>query len=358
MATILSTPTTVTVATPGTSALSVLAQSMAPGSWAQLAVGGQSAAIGSQGGSSGSLIHFSNSMPWNSFNQSIEILASDHLGSSPGMTHVRYSEAANRFNVVQGAPAVPGIGHGYDHTSVNPHTGDVYHRLYSGFSGSITVYRKQSGGSSFSRLTSVNAQDQVAIGSCWWSGSFTGAGAQGCLMIYNTGNCTGGSNDGQILAYNPLSNSWFYNQQGKSPNYGSSATYHSVMEYSARKNVAVYGGGGDGSRRLWRLNADGTHTNMPGLPSGIQVGVQEGNIVCDPVSGNFLVLSGRQLWELNPSGSGTWTQQTGSRTPPSGVGNPGALDGVISCAIPEYGVIAYVTQTGPSGGTFYLYKHA
>ena len=32
--------------------------------------------------------------------------------------------------------------------------------------------------------------------------------------------------------------------------------------------------------------------------------------------------------------------------------------GVIASAIPEYGVVAYITQTSQTGGTFFLYKHA
>jgi hypothetical protein len=71
-------------------------------------------------------------------------------------------------------------------------------------------------------------------------------------------------------------------------------------------------------------------------------------------------MSAGQLWELNPSGSGTWIQQTGARTPPGAVGmSPGAISpGVICSSIPEYGVVAFITQPSPSGASFYLYKHA
>jgi hypothetical protein len=93
-------------------------------------------------------------------------------------------------------------------------------------------------------------------------------------------------------------------------------TYHSVMQYSAKKNVAVYGGGNDDPRKLWRLNYDRSVTAMPYVPTGKTVGIQNGILVEDPVTGNFLLLSAGQLLELNPTGSGTWTQLGGSRTPP------------------------------------------
>ena len=130
------------------------------------------------------------------------------------------------------------------------------------------------------------------------------------------------------------------------------------MAYSAVKNVAVYGGGDAAYKKLWRLNSNGTFLQMPLAPGNAYVGVRFGLVVADPVGGNFLVLSGGQLWELNPDGAGTWTQQTGSRAPPAGVGNPAAPHPMICVQLPKHGVVAYIKQTSQSGGTFYLYKHA
>jgi hypothetical protein len=339
-------------------ALGTLAGSMAPGTWAQLnGIPNQDAILG-VGNVSGTMIHFSNSMPWNPFSKVIEIIGMDH---NWGMQrHVRYDVKTNQFILVA---ADDGLGtqvqHGYDHNTVNPFTGDLYHRFYSGFTGTISSFKKVLGGSSFVALPGVSASDQVAIGATWWSGPFVGGGAQGSFMIFNSGNALGNANDGQILAYNPLSNTWFYNQQGKAPFYGSGSTYHSLIEYSSIKNVAVYGGGNVAPNRLWRLNSDGSFLAMPNVPAGKGVGIQQGLLVNEPVSGNFLLLSAGELWELNPSGSGTWTQQTGSRVPPGAVGvpGPGTPEAVIASSISDYGVVAFITQPGHTGATFFLYKH-
>ena len=338
------------------SALSQLVTGMAPGTWRQLTnATGQNSVLGNQPGASGSLIHYANSAAWNSLSQSIEIIGADHLGGASGAwkQHVRFVAATNAFTVIQGQGAVPNIGHAYDHTAVNPFNGDLYHTNFSGFSGSIPVYRKAMGAATFSLAINIPASDQVSHGACWWSGAFTGAGAQGCLLVYDCGNI-----NGQLRAYNPLNNSVFYSNNSAAP--GSSVdSYHTLLEYSTLKNVAVYGGGtGNNSTKLWRIDSNRQIQAMPTVPSGKQVGIQAGNLVSDPVTGNFLLLSAGQLWELNPTGAGTWTQQTGTRAPPSGVGNPGAPDGVISCAIPDLGVVAYITQTDSTGGTFFVYKHA
>jgi hypothetical protein len=338
-------------------ALGNLAGSMAPGTWAQLNVSNQDSILG-VGNVSGTMIHFCNTMPWNPFSKVIEIVGMDH---NWGMQrHVRYDVATNQFVLVA---ADDGLGsqvqHGYDHNTVNPFTGDLYHRFYSGFTGTISSFKKALGGSSFVALPNVSASEQVAIGATWWSGPFVGGGSQGSFMLFNSGNALGNANDGQILAYNPLTNTWFFNKQAMAPNYGSGSTYHSVMEYSSIKNVAVYGGGNVAPSRLWRLNQDGTFIAMPGVPAGKAVGIQNGLLVNEPVSGNFLLLSAGELWELNPSGSGTWTQQTGTRTPPGAVGvpGPGTPEAVIASAISDYGVVAFITQPGHTGATFYLYKH-
>jgi len=357
MTTLTSNPTSMTISAPSTSALATLAASMPAGTWARLVVPNQDALLG-VGNVSGTMIHYCNDMPWNPISRAIEIIGMDH--GYPSLRHVRYVDAADQFVLVADDAGLQ-TGHGYDHNAMNPYTGDLYHRLYSGFTGQISSRRKSLGASSFTAIPSVPAADQVSIGACWWSGSFAGAGAQGCFMLFNSGNGQGTANDGNILAFDPLRNNWFYNVEGKAPFYGSGATYDSVIEYSSRKNVAVYGGGNVAPSKLWRLNADGTFIAMPDVPAGKAVGIQRGLLVDEPVTGNFLLLSAGELWELNPSGSGTWARQTGTRVPPSGVGIPGpdpTIQAMICSSIPTYGVVAFITQPSQAGGTFFLYKHA
>jgi hypothetical protein len=344
---------------PQPSALELAAAALPVGAWVQMSPSNQNSVLGN-GPASGSTISYCNTMPWNPINKSIEIIGMDHNGGS--VRHMRYSEAENGFVLVA---ADAGLGsetqHGYDHNSVNPTTGDIYHRKYSGFSGEIEVYKKPLTGS-FASIGSVEVDlDQVAIGTCWWTGPFTasgGHGAQGSHMMFNSGDADGSATDGTVVAYDPIADSWFFNQQSMAPNYGSGSTYHSVMEYSAVHNCAVYGGGNAAPQKLWRMDADASVTAMPNVPSGKEVGILQGVLTVDPVSGNFLLISNGELWELNPTGSGAWTQQTGDRDPPAAVDNPDVGEYVIATPIPEYGVIAVIAQPSLTGGTMWLYKHA
>lgn len=340
----------------GTTELGKLAAGMSAGTWAKLVVSNQNAILG-VGSVSGSMLHYSSAMPWNPLDKVIEILGADH--NYPSMRHVRYDAPTNQFVLVADNAGV-GTGHGYDHVSLNPKTGDLYYRMYGGFSGTINARRKTRGASSFVAIPSVSGAEQVAIGTCWWSGASTFAGADGAFVIFNSGNALSTANDGQIVAFDPLANTWTYDQSGKAPFLGSGATYHSVIEYSASKNVAVYGGSNVATKKLWRLSSDGTTVPMPDVPAGKGVGVQAGLLTNEPVTGNFLLLSAGELWELDPSGSGTWTKQTGARVPPADVGIPGApaTDGMIVTSIPEYGVVVFIKQSTPTSSAFWVYRHA
>jgi len=364
MATILSIPAAVTVLAPGSSVLSTVAAAMAPGTWTPLTITRQNETLG-VGPTSGSMLIYCNAFPWNPKRRSIEIIAGDH-GSPTGLRHVRYLEATNSFELVTDTTGFR--GHGYDHTEVNPYTGDLYHRSY-GASGTtpLVVHRQALGQSTWSPVTGISVNQIIIAGTCWWSGPFTGGqglGAQGGFAIYSRGDIGRPTpTDGNISIYDPVNNSWRFSANGMSPNIANSETsseYNQVMAYSRVKNVAVYGGGHANERRIWRLNSNGTAVELTSAPVEVGVGIHTGVLVEDPVTGNFLVLSGGQIYELDPDGAGTWTRQTGTRVPPEPVGVPsggGARKAVIGVALPDHGVVAFIRQSNASNSSFWLYKH-
>ena len=102
----------------------------------------------------------------------------------------------------------------------------VNHRRYDGFSGTINVARKPLGlgihahpkcyGHGASRHWCVLVVRRILRR---WQ--------PGCFMLFNSGNATGSTNDGHILAFDPPAGNWFYSRKGRAPGYGSGSTHHS-----------------------------------------------------------------------------------------------------------------------------------
>jgi hypothetical protein len=365
MAMILSIPAAVTVLAPGSSVLSTVAASMAPGTWAHISVPNQNTILG-VGTTTGSILPYCNAFPWNSKNRSIEIIGGDHYAPT-GLRHVRYVEATNSFELV--AETTGFRGHGYDHTEVNPYTGEIYHRS-RGATGMkpLVVHRQALGRLEWDPIDGVVVNQIIIAGTCWWSGPFTGGqglSAHGGFAVYSRAD-TGFSapSDGNISIFDPLANSWRFSANGMSPNLTISATsseYNQVMAYSAVKNVAVYGGGHGNEQRIWRLSSNGVATELTNAPAEIAIGIHAGVLVEDPVTGNFLVLSKGHIYELNPEGPGTWTRQTGRRVPPESVGIPagsGPRKCVIGVPLPDHGLVAFIRQSNAASSAFWLYRHA
>lgn len=323
------------------SALAAAVRAMTPGSWAAMSPvpSGLSAALGA-GSSTGNMIPYCNAGTWNPVSKRIEILGQDHGWGN--MRHVQYDEATNSFNFVGNIGTSE--GHGYDHYNVNPTNGDLYYKEYAYGTGG-RLWRKPYGGSWNPSFSTVPIHQQVGIGTCWWTGSMTPAiGNQGVFMLMD-------SDFGTFAAYDPVAGTWFtFGNANVTPG------YHSVGAYSAVHNCAVFGGGTGGGRRIWRVNSDRTFTELANCPSNCQIGIYQGGLVCDPVSGKFLVLSGGNLFQLDPTGSGTWTQLTGARVPPAAVNNPTATESMLMCELPDHGAIAVVSMSTASGN-MYLYRH-
>lgn len=335
--------TTTTSCSTSDSALATAVRAMPARSWARMSPA--PASLGSVlgvGEHNGDMLAYMNQGAWNPIAKAIEIIGQDHGWGN--MRHVRYDEATNSF-VFVGNIGTP-EGHGYDHTEVNPFNGDIYYKAYTYGTGG-KLWRKPFGGGWDSQFQTVPIHQQVGIGCCWWKGPMSPKiGAQGAFMLAD-------GDFGAIAGYDPVANSWFTITSVPPV----SAGYHGVMAYSAVHNCAVWGGGNAQPRRVFRVNANRTVSELASAPGNCELGIYAGGLCCDPTSGNFLVLSGGNLFELNPTGGGTWTQLSGSSVPPSEVNDPASTEDMIMCELPDHGVIAVISMSG-SAGNMYLYRHA
>lgn len=329
--------------------LAQVAQAMSVGTWQEM--DGENVPVDiatflNVGGSTNTILPYCNKAQWNPVLKCIDIIGADH-NQSGGPWHVRYMEASNTF--VQGPVAQPGFaGHGFDHYGVNPTTGDLYWKDYAG--GALS--RLTAAGSSWTQASTSfpsGISGNITYGCDWWSGSFDGVGAQGAFALWS---CY--SNN--LYMYDPVAADWRATITG--PTIGNS--YHGLLNYSSVKNVAIFGGMNVDSDRVFRLNSDATWTELTASP--LSWGITRGQMVADPVSGNFLLLQSGGFYELDPAGSGAWTELTGSRAKPATV-NTNTLGGsgapsIALVALPEHGVIAALSPSGGSTARMHLYKHA
>jgi hypothetical protein len=355
----------------GTSTLAVLAASMSPGTWAELSttnVGVLLSANTGGGGVGGNNIPYANKMSWNPFSRRMVFIGRDHGSTVPYEPDIAYDEVTNTWSASNSGLNINSFSHGNDCNVVRPDTGDHYFRGNGGGVATEPVVRKPYGGSwgTFNTAGSTS-YTQIFVGSAWWPGSSTGntalagKGAAGCWCICEIAL-------GSMTLYDPIANTWeVLTVPATNP---PTDVYHSVAAYSPVYNCMVYGGGNNGSNSstsqwMFRLNQNKTVTRLADCPIGF--GIQRANLQVDPRTGKFLIWgNGRNFYELDPSGSGTYTKLTGTRLPPAaglhGVSDPssgaGGPDALVSCSLPDHGVIAYMSASGASYSNIFLYRHA
>lgn len=332
-----------------TTALGALANSMAPGTWAELTTINLEPTI-NQDANPGNIFAYANNGVWDPVHGIASYVGQDHGPAYPSL--VKYVESTNRWDIVDAT--IPGLqGHGYNHLTVNPagpNAGDLYFKNYG--ANNTWLAKKPYGGAWDTTFQATFSGSNITFGTAWWSGALTGVtGSQGAVIIYEADFGMWGSYDVEDDIWTEYSDSSWQSD---------SAGYHQNAAYSAVKNHAVFAPGNSGDVKMFRINANATVTRLTDIPAGCAVGSQRGNICCDPVSGNFMILTQGDLWEFNASGSGTYTKQTGSRVPPAGV-NAGLPDFVNYCSIwieiPTYGVMMVVSGH-ISTIAVHLYKHA
>ena len=350
MATILSTPTSMTVTASGTSALRTLALSMTSGEWRQLSAGGLGLFTG-QGGSSGLLTGYSTKFVRDPLTQKMYYIGCDH--GAPD-AFVQYDEAANAWSLA--ASFVPwGINrgtdtdHGYDHIAFDNLHGKLYRRVHA-----RTSVMRWEGGTTWTAIDYSGTVNYTATTA--GVTFFPDLGPNGSIVVYQS---NGSAPKGIVFGIDPVTLARTTYANGFSP----MAELHGFAHYSPQRRCVVFGGG-NGSYKIWRLDANGSVsalTDVPGTLTAPGAGYPHTLPVNNPANGNFLFMNTSSRWyELNPTGTGTWTARGGTVSILSSQVFDAASDpafGTIACPIPEYGVIALVkAYSGSQPAQMWLFK--
>jgi hypothetical protein len=126
--------------------------------------------------------------------------------------------------------------------------------------------------------------------------------------------------------------------------------YHSLMRHNPFRREVLMAGGNAGPQVVARLKQDGTVERLKDFP--FNIGVQNGHLSIDPVSGRYLILGrnkdkdeGKQLYEFDSDTNDYRLAKAGAHWPYTRYAMP------VVAFIPEYGVTMWAEQR------VYLYKH-
>lgn len=319
----------------GVSALGDLAASMSSNSWANFTMGNLVNATFFANSTSGTLGILNGNSPrlvWDSLHKKMQLAACAHTGGAiiagaGGLA--TWDDVANQWSRETYSWSSENPGHGYYHNAINPNNGDMYFRSYN----SRNIYRRiygqteQASWQVFSVMNGPNYFNQVAGGLEWFPGLNSGAG--GLVFVDQ-----GGANVSNVAL-----SSWS-TAAGSMTGIG---LYHNFIAYTP-SSARVYFGGGNGSVKMYSLDASGTATVRADTPIEAGAGTSFGEAAILPhPNGTGLLLFG-------PFTGGVLYNFDGTAWTSLGTHQIGVSDGIWSaCTVPEYGVVVFIKFQGASG---------
>lgn len=322
-------------------AMGSAAAAMQPGEWRVLNRGGDSSGYNynllvSCTGSdcADNILNYAAKGMWNPNTREIHFMGQGHGGRL--FKHISYSDASNRWALeakpywdCSPGPSCYSMVHGYEHSTLDPATGNAYARRFN----STQIFKWVRSTKTWSELP---AAPNVAVAAAveWFPEM------NGFLLV-------GG---GQIHAFSETSRSWRSLASGLPM-----GDYSNVATYNPVHKVAIVGGGDGNNRALHKVAANGTVTRIADAPGG--VGIYSGVLTTDPVSGKVLLFTAAGSAHEYDVPTNRWSSLSSS-TP---LWAPDSNKVIFRAAVPisTYGVIAFLTTYwNDASSQVLLYRHA
>lgn len=324
--------------TSSTTALGELAASLSAGEWGQLTTINLVPTLGQTNLLNGNITtgndtSYSDSLAWDSTGQLALFVGQDHYTTPPHIARLSiYDASSNTWSNGDYQSWMGTITHGYDHNAVDPARRDFYYMMYN--SRVLRQYdiATASWSEKASAPVSVFPIFTITSALAWFPERDT-------LIAFS---------HRYLGEYDPDTNSWsaLYTVADNP----AQQNYHTIMEYNPVHNVVLFGGGGYLPRKLFKLDATGTVTQLADAPIDIFIGGETNNLVVDPVSGDYLYITNANVFYKYDITVDEWTLLSSAGLP--------ARWNTIAAPIDTYGVIMFVTLNGTSTGTVWVYKHA
>lgn len=279
------------------------------------------------------VLNYADKGVWNPNTREMHFIGKGHLRETK---HLSYSEATDRWSLEAKPPFdcgsntnCYGLGHGFEHTTMNPATGDIYARLFN----SVQFYKWTRATKAWSRLPDApNTAVALAIEYFPEMGGLVQVGG------------------GQLHVYRESTQAWSQLAQGLTM-----GPYSNVATYNPVHKIVVFGGGNSGNRELYRVAASGAVTAIPNAP--VAVGVQSSVFTVDPASGRYLLFgSAGGFYDYDPA-TNRWATLSTANLPLFRSGSNATLYRV-AIPISTHGVVAILAEDGTSNTRVMLYRHA
>lgn len=327
-----------------TSRLATLSASLEPGQWTILNNDGDSSNYNwdllvackdanNSGDCGDTIINYADKGLWDPNTKEIHFLGAGHLRAWKFITYTASTDKWIRqpkpyFDCRETESLCWPMGHGYEHSTINPETGDIYWR---GFSSS-EMYRWTKSTQTWAPLESSSNPNPTIVGALAY---FPEMG--GLLFI-------GG---GKVHFFNETTNTWSQLAANLPM-----AEYHNVATYDPINKIVIFGGGND-SPKLHKINASGVITAIADAPAA--VGVNSSVFTVDPASGKFLLFTSAGTFHEYNVTTNTWSNLNSSSVPIWNTGAANKSEFRVAIPISTYGVVAIM---GYNPRTVWLYKHS
>lgn len=321
------------------STLSDMAANMQPGSWSILNRAGDASGfnfnliVSCAGSDCGdNILNFADKGMWNPVSGEMHFIGQGHLRE---LKHISYSAVNNRWvKEAQppwscGAGCWSDLGHGFEHTAINPANGDVYARKFN----ETNLYKWTRASKTWTQVSGSAPNPAVALSIEYFP-------EMGGLVL---------SGGGEVHIFRE-SGGWTRLASGLTM-----GGYSNVSTYNPVHKVIVLGGGNGGVSQMYKLNASGTVSAIANAP--VAVGIQQTVFTVDPASGKFLLLGqGGGFYQYDVP-SNQWSSLPSSGVP---IFSSNSNRILFRSAIPitTYGVVAYLVEDGTSNTRVVLYRHA
>jgi hypothetical protein len=220
---------------------------------------------------------------WDPLNHYAEFLGAGHLGTGH---HLRYREHDDRWDIVRTYPILAAndpykswLGHGYEHSTLDPSTGDIYLRHFN----QARFQRLDKATGKWSPLPTIPGVRTSFASALTWFPELGG------LIFVDT--------KAGIWLLRAAAESWerlaapSEAPMNQSPN-------HQFAVYNPIHRMVLLGGGND-NRRAYRLSAKGEL--RPAAEQPQELGPKTGAVTVDPVSGDFLAFTfDRHFYSYDP----------------------------------------------------------